>query len=223
MTDQCYQPDDFERLLELPEDHEERRHLATCAACRTEFALYSSFMSRDNVPAGADLADANARLGDFLAREIADGGTAVEAESAPTVGRSWDVRRWSPMLVAACLVCVVIFVKSSDDSGIVSPSGVVRDLSSGVPVLETTEAVTTEGFVLSWNGPSDADHYQVIVVDVTMAEIARLDGELAGEYWLRRQDHSWLGNPGPFLWYVVALRDGDEIARSTVRVLESGP
>ena len=56
-----------------------------------------------------------------------------------------------------------------------------------------------------------------------MAEVARFDADLSGQFPLAARDHQWLQSAGPFLWYVVALQNGDEIARSTVRTLERNP
>ncbi|MCK9996622.1 MAG: hypothetical protein KAH56_10150, partial [Candidatus Krumholzibacteria bacterium] len=139
----------------------------------------------------------------------------------PARKRRFDLRRWSPVLVAACLACVALFVGFRDDGRMGYPSGVVRDMSSTTPALDISETATDEGFVLAWTGPPDADGYQVVVLNTSMVEIDRFTVDLSGEHRLGREDHHWLHDPGPFFWYMVALRDGDEFARSAVSALES--
>jgi len=220
MSEKCYAPEDFEHLLDLPEGHEDLRHLDTCTACRAELDLYRSFLSRDNVPDGADLAGANTHLGAFLDREIGDASSNIVQGPTPAGWRRLDLRRWSPVLVAACLACVALFVGFRDDGRMDYPSGIVRDTSVETPALGISETATPDGFVLTWTGPAEADGYQVVVLSTSMVEIDRFTVDLSGEHRLERADHDWLQDPGPFLWYMVALRDGDEIARSAVRALE---
>jgi len=222
MSEKCCTPEDFEHLLDLPDGHEDLRHLDTCTECRAELDLYRSFLSRDNVPDDANLADANTRLGAFLEREIGGASTTIVQGPTPTGRRRLDLRRWSPVLVAACLACVALFVGFQDDGRMDDPSGIVRDMSAETPALDISETDTADGFVLAWAGPAEADGYQVVVLNTSMVEIDRFAVDLSGEHRIGRVDHDWLQDPGPFLWYMVALRDGDEIARSVVRALESG-
>lgn len=221
MSEKCFTPDDFDYLLELPDGHEDLRHLDTCPECRSELDLYRSFLSRDNVPDGANLADANARLDNFLEREI--GGTSPTILRGPTHSGKprFDLRRWSPVLVAACLAGVALFVGFRDDGRMDYPSGVVRDMSTTTPALDISETATADGFVLTWTGPADADGYQVVVLNTSMVEIDRFTVDLSGEYRLGPDRYQWLQDSGPYFWYMVGLRDGDEIARSAVHALES--
>ncbi len=220
MSEKCHTPDDFDYLLELPDGHEDLHHLDTCPECRSELDLYRNFLSRDNVPDGADLADANARMGAFLEREI--GGASATILRGPTSPgkRRFDFRRWSPVLVAACLACVALFVGFRDDGRMDYPSGVVRDMSTTTPALDISETATADGFVLTWTGPADADGFQVVVLNTAMVEIDRFVVDLSGEHRLDRGDHHWLKGSGPFFWYMVGLRNGDEIAHSALRALE---
>jgi len=222
MSEKCYTHDDFDYLLELPDGHEDLRHLDSCTSCRAQLDLYRSFLGRDNVPDGADLADANARLGAFLEREIGAASATIVQGPTPSGKRRFDLRRWSPVLVAACLAGVALLVGFRDDGRMDYPSGVVRDMSATTPALDISETGTADGFVLTWTGPADADGYQVVVLNTSMEEIDRFVVDLSGEHRLGRDDHHWLQDPGPVLWYMVALRDGDEIARSAVRALEPG-
>ena len=223
MSEQCYQAEDFERLLERPDDHGDRRHLESCVACQAELKLYRSFMNKDPVPAGADLADANARLGDFLEREIGGNEVTFADRALSDARRRWDLRRWSPVLLAASLVCVAVYLQFDDGPRMDSPSGVARDMSSETPGLVTSASGAANRLVLNWNGPAEADHYELVVLDAAMTEIDRFAGDLSGTHLLSSAKHPWLQNAGPFFWYAVALRDGDEIARSSVRALESSP
>ena len=219
MSEECYQPVDYDRLMELignpDEDQEDLLHLESCAECRTKLDQYRSFLSRDPVPEGANLADAHVRLGDFLEREI---GTATPHRAHRRPG---NLRRWSPVLVAASLVCVVLLVNNRQDGRLDNPSGAVRDLSTPTSALSTSERPGEDGFFLTWTGPAEADEYKVVVLNATMAEIDRISVTGSGEYRLRQAGHPWFKDPGPYFWYLVALHDGDEIARSAVRALES--
>ncbi|RKZ06136.1 hypothetical protein DRQ32_11540 [bacterium] len=223
MSKQCYQPGEFERLLNLPDDHEDRRHLESCVACQAEMSLYRSFMGQEPVPAGADLADANAKLGDFLEREIGGAGETFADRALSDARKRWDLRRWTPVLLAACLVCVAMYLRFDDGTRMDSPSGVARDMSLETPGLVTSESAATSGFMLNWNGPAEADSYELVVMDTAMTEIERITGDPSGTHLLSSEEHPWLQGSGPFFWYAVALQDGDEIARSTVRALEPSP
>ena len=223
MSGQCYEPEEFERLLDLPDDHDDRRHLDNCGVCRAEFDLYQSFMSRKNVPEGADLEDANARLRDFLAKEIGTGAAGAGTSAVLNPGRRWNLRRWRPLLAAACIACIAIFINQGNDQRTVSPSGIVRALSGDKPALVTGSTATSDGFLLTWQGPADADSYEVVVLDTAMQEIDRFEADLSGEYLVEQQAKVWLQESGPFLWYLIAKQNGDEIARSKVRTLEPGP
>jgi len=220
MADKCYKPGDFDRLLDLADGHADLGHMETCLDCRTQLDLYRSFLDRELVPEGADLADANARLGAFLEREI---GPAIEAGPSPkSAPRRWDVRRWSPVLVAACLVCVAIFVRYGDEGNMTDPSGVVRDLSTSTSALETSLTFSNDRFVLAWAGTAEATNYQVVFQDAALTELHRIDAGPDLQIHLDRADFPWLQGSGPVFWYVTAQRDGDNIARSSLRALEAG-
>ncbi len=223
MSGQCYEPEEFERLLDLAGDHDDRRHLEACGVCRAEFDLYQSFMSRENVPEGADLEDANARLRGFLAKEIGTGEAGAKPGVILTSDRRWNMRRWSPILAAACIAAVAIFINLGDDQQIVAPSGVVRDMAGDNTGLVAAVSPATDGFLFTWQGEVGADSYEIVVLDTAMQQIDRFEAGASGEYRIRRQDHPWLRKPGPYLWYLIARQNGDEIARSKVRTLEPGP
>jgi hypothetical protein len=224
MADSCYTPGDFDRLLGMltahPEGHQDLRHLDDCTRCRAELEFYRSFLDRDRVPAGADPVDARKRLNAFLEHEF--GG--VESSSAPAPGparrRPRELRRWSPVLVAACLVCAVLFANHRQDIGPDLPSGTVRNLVDASGTLDIKATARADGVVLHWTGPAEADAYRIVILDSTMAEIARFDGGLSGEFRIGPTDRARLQGPGPFLWYVAAVLDGDEIVRSAVQAFE---
>lgn len=223
MSENCYTTGDFDRLLELieehPDGHEDLQHLESCAECRSQLDFYRSFLDQGAVPEGADLADASRRLDTFLEQEIA--GTAKSSQGpAPANGRRVDLRRWSPVLVAACLVCTVLLINYRNDHGPLAPSGTVRERSAPDVTLETSQIATAAGFVLTWTGPADADSLEIVILDASMTEIERFPVDPSGEYDLDRADHRWLRDAGPFFWFMVGLRDGDEIARSSVGALE---
>lgn len=230
MSEKCLDAADLERLLDAAdagadagaETAEARRHLEKCAECRVTLDQYRSFLSRDTVPAGADRQDAHSRLGAFLAREVEGRPVAMPG---PAAGSSPQrvLRRWSPVLIAACLVCLAVLVNYDGNDQQGRPSGIVRDGAENESVFTSDETATPEGFGLRWQALNEADSYQVVVLDAAMIEIERLTVDQSAEHRLDRADHPWLQTKGPFLWYVAALRDGDEIARSSVRTLEPSP
>lgn len=222
MSGKCYEPADFERLLDLPAGHEDLQHLQDCVACQTEFDLFRSFLSTEPVPAGADLAAANAKLTAFLADEVV-GDTTVIPGPGSAHRPKWDTRRWTPVLVAASLVCVAIFVNLGGRDQIDVPSGVVRDLSVASPDVSIRAEATPSGFHLSWQGPPTADEYQVVIMDPALDELERVVVTGSRQLQLDTAEHPWLAGAGPILWRVEAKLAGDEIARSAVRVLEPNP
>jgi hypothetical protein len=230
MSEKCLDAADLELLLDATEAGadanagavEARHHLEKCAECRVKLTQYRSFMSEDRAPVGADRDAAELHLGAFIAREIAEAPITMPGP-AGSPSRPRSLRRWSPVLIAACLVFVAVLVNDTGDDQQGRPSGVVRDATDAISGLNGDETPTAEGFVLRWPVSPEADTYQVVVLDAAMVEIERFTTDLSGEYRLDRGQHPWLQNKGPFLWYVTALRDGDEIARSSMRALGPSP
>ena len=69
MSDRCYQPEEFDGLLELEPDDEGRAHLCECARCHGRLLAYEEFLRDRSVPPGADPADASAHLDAAFAQE----------------------------------------------------------------------------------------------------------------------------------------------------------
>lgn len=222
MTDHCYQPTEFDRLLELPAGHEDLDHLSGCTRCQDDLALYKSLLAPNQGQDPNDILAAHPRLLAFL--KLND---EKKPEPLSLPSRKFGNLSRVAMLAAACLACAAIVVKF-DFLGIGSqplvPSGVVRDLTEDTSSWKASEKRIEGGFLLSWTEQPGADQYEILVLDTSLDQLDRFGVPATGEFQLLEADFSWLKDQaGPFFWSIVALQNGDELTRSPVRSLERGP
>jgi len=221
VTDQCYQASEFDRLLELPAGHEDLDHLSSCSTCQENLDLYKSFLAPAEGASSGDILDSHQRLLAFLNDE-----SDQHPEPIPLPRRKFGTFSRVALAAAACLACMAILVNLDflGQRGVPNyPSGVVRDLSEGSSQWQVSEKSTPGGFLLQWVAHPVADSYEVVVLDASLNQVDRFAVPSTGEFLLLSAQFSWLQNqPGPFFWSLVALNNGDEIARSSVRSLERG-
>jgi hypothetical protein len=72
----------------------------------------------------------------------------------------------------------------------------------------------------SWSAVEDADHYQLIIMDGHRNELIRFDAGTEATISVDPASIPGFGEPGAVhLWRIVAIQEGDEIARSGLRSL----
>ncbi len=202
MSDRCLTP---KELAELSPDDPRRAHVDGCPRCQSIMKSFAAFMDPANVPEEADLTDARARLSGALEREIGSGAGAAR----PGAGF------WNPfrvrMIAAVAAVMVVAVGLSLFRAG---PDG----MAPGEPVLRGVGApaaafrvdtihMENGGYQLRWLGVAEATGYRVVVYGEDLEEIMGLDVGLETTFKFEQPD-------GAAFFRVIALRDGDELAKS---------
>jgi hypothetical protein len=184
------------------------------------------------MPAGADLAEAEARLGAALERELGvplDLGAepAAPASSAPPgprgAGGLWRALlapRFRPALAFAAVVAIAggawMIAASRREAGeplMRGPAAVApgSDLAAG----EAPEPLEDGSLRLSWTPAAEAASYTVLFLSPDLTEIARVEGLAESRLDLRPGSLPAGLTPGTqVLWRVLAMRGADEVARS---------
>ena len=116
MKRECIEIDEMLEVLELPDDHPRRRHLETCPRCSARLVSLKSFLDISEVPAEADLEDADRRLSEAVEERIVC--TSLPREDLPAVQKPrpsalalvLDYFRRQPLrpILAAAVVAVVV-------------------------------------------------------------------------------------------------------------------
>jgi hypothetical protein len=198
MRDGCFKPDE---LADLAADDPRLAHLEECPRCRAVMMSFESFMDPGDIPAGADVADANARLTAALDQEIS------VVRPAPTFWTPFRVRSLSA--VAAVLIVAVGLSLFGSGPEVISTEGpVLRGV--GAPAAPFRIAMSKQengAFWLSWPGVEGATGYRVVVYGEDLEVISGFDAELATAFKLEPP-------AGAAFCRVIAFRDGDELGTS---------
>jgi hypothetical protein len=228
----CLSPSDLEDLRASSERDPRRAHVAGCPRCRALLAEYESFLAARAPASAMDFAAADARLDAFRASHIAPAAEAARAERASNArgGFAWGsllqpLRRPLPAFAAAAAVLALVWF-GPRLLGLPSGEGVLRGSNTTPPASVLTvrpAARLADGSIsLSWNTVANADAYEARFYTLELEEIRRigpftetrlqLTPERAAElFGLKRES---------VLCQIVALRDGDEIARAPAFALK---
>jgi len=228
MKDGCLQPEEIAAALAAESDDPRRRHLAECAWCQALQASYELFGNTDDLPADADLTSAEKQLDSFLQREIAGRTDPATAPGQVVPLPVQPVRRNRRSLaaiwaVAAVLVVVVgLFLQrdrdGSDPRRINLRSEVISEqitLQLAVPEVQADGDI-----LLAWTALAAASSYELLLLDGEQQEVERLVAGSDTTLLLAAGMLSLLEDrPSPWFVRVIALGDGDELARSLPRLL----
>jgi hypothetical protein len=237
MKDGCLTPEQIVAALQADPSDRRRRHLDECAWCQGLRASLALFDDTEGLPPDADVSAAEARLEAFLERAILRGGEVPEAaggvsgaaesrgrrkRALPSRGRGWwSDRVWASWAAAAVVILAV---------GIFLGRGMDRDrprrlnlrgeevtqqmIRLGSPILQGDGAVS-----LSWTPVEDATSYEVELLDGQQAAVAVLAAPQAERVVTVEELALLRGRPSPHFVRIVALHDGDRLARSLPRLL----
>ncbi|UCF06039.1 MAG: hypothetical protein JSV33_03130 [bacterium] len=230
MSKDCIEVKRISEVLELPADDSTRRHVEACPRCSAILASYQGFLNEE-ITAGSDPDEADARLTAFLASEIGvlreevrdAAGTKDHAwkDFLPRIMKTFYLR---PAWVAALLVIIAAGVYgvlwwhpwTPDKTVLRGPSQ--AEVSQPL-TLSTPQRISGEGVRLEWTPMAGADAYQVRFYDRNLNEIVRLEPTnetalIVGRSMFPAQ------LPAKLIWRVVALEQGDEIGSSDAASLE---
>ncbi len=204
MNDRCLNPAE---LADFPAEDPRWSHVDDCPRCQAVMKSFAAFMDPADVPEGADLADAHARLSAALDREIGSG------DSNPQVIRPatsfWNPFRVRTLAAAAAVVIVAVGLSMMRYGPEAPPQDPVLRGAGDVAVPFRCEITVLERgvYLLSWPEVEEATSYRVVVYRADLEKL--MDREVGGATSLELK----LPKGGAFC-RVIALRDGDEVARS---------
>jgi len=216
MSNECVSVERIAEVLELPAGNALRRHVEQCPRCSSLLTSYQAFIVADP-SVGANLADADARLMEFLQAQFgAVGPTPRSADSTPGDGGFFARLKGAflprPAWVAAALV-VVAAVVWWQPWNVAEPPALRSTSATSLLEIALPQALTDGVVRLSWEATDVADEYQLVLYDKSLEEIARLEAGPETTYDLSR-DELPAGAPSVLICRIVALQDGDEVAES---------
>ena len=207
MSDQCLNP---EELADFSTEDPRRAHVDDCPRCQSVVKSFTAFMDPADIPEGADLADAHARLSAALDREIGSGESiGSQAQVIRPAASFWSPFRVRTLAAAAAVVIVAVGLSVTRFGPEVPPQEpVLRDAGDVVaPYRCEITGLENGGYLLSWPEVEEATSYRVVVYSTDLEDLMDHDVEDATSLELE------LPEGGAFC-RVIALRDGDEVKRS---------
>jgi hypothetical protein len=215
----CVDVEHIGNVIEYPDDHPVRRHVAACPRCRTLVENYRAFM-RAETTADAGLDRARAELDEAIARRGRETLPGTPQGGAGTKRMSWVrvLLRPMPALAAVVVVAVTAIVLTRGDHGVETP--LLRTQGGAADTWQVNEpALRRDGVVvLSWAPVPGADSYQVRIYGAALETLATLGPTQESSLALERSAlPADLPDNADLTWRVIALRKGAELARSDPR------
>ena len=124
-----------------------------------------------------------------------------------------------PALIGAVVALVVIIPLLGRGPTDAPITGVLRDNGGGAAIRGETRVLDDGRVELTWTASEDADAYRVIVYGADLEELTRFEVENRTSFILYPDNLPRSGPSPTLLFRVLALRGGDEIARSGLQVL----
>jgi len=232
-SDRCLSIEELDGILGLDPAHPRRRHLESCPRCSARLLVYREFIEDLSPAPGSDTRDAAVRLRQAFDEELDRGQIREGAVARPA--SSWT--RWSwwlrprtlqpawalgvVLLVAGAFYAGLHYRSTREESDLLRttpPTGVVSERGR-IDLL--TPRVGPGGEVeMRWHAVPNADSYQVRLVGADLADLAHFGPVPDARLSLRPDQIPRNLSSGEVIgWEVVALRSGQEIARSPVSTL----
>ena len=244
--DRCMDAEALAAHRDWPEGDARRAHLESCGRCRALLASLERFEAEPaDLPPG-QLAEARERLA-RARRDWPAAGAAASAEAdlgpatapATTPRRAarpraagwpgpWGWTGWRPAMAAAALVVVAASAwwagrgLLAERPGVVLRAGEAPGAPGARPALVTlAPSPGADGPLLRWHTLPGADAYEVVLLDGSLAEIAR--GPAGRDTTLALAELERFAGPAAgdaAYWQVIARRAGDALAESAPVPLE---
>ena len=207
MNERCLNP---EELADFPAEDPRRAHVDDCPRCQAVMKSFAAFMNPADVPEGADLADAHTRLSGALDREIGPGDSMdSNAQVIRPTTSFLSPFRVRTLAAAAAVVIVAVGLSLTRYGPETPPQDPVLRGAGDVVVPFHCEITVLKngGYLLNWPEVEEATSYRVVVYRADLEKLMDHDVGNATSLELK------LPKGGAFC-RVIALRDGDEVARS---------
>lgn len=232
MNDRPIEAEDLAAIAALPADDPRRVAFEARPGARARLRAYEAFMAGGGEATPEQRAEAEARLGAMLAREIGIP-PARETGPAPAAAGKAGAPWWQwlmgpglrPVLATAAVIAVVLVALNLERADRPASAPVFRDGGSR-PAPEAWDARPTEaalpsgGLQLRWTPAPGADAYAVEFLAADLTQVARVDGVSAEGLTLEPGRLPAGLTPGTeVLWRVVARRGADPLGVSQARPL----
>jgi len=235
MSDRPLEPEDLGDLADLPPDDPRRRALESQPHARAQLHAYRDFVAPGDMPEGARVAEAEARLAETLEREI--GVTISEDERSrpdtasaarPTARAprprargswSWLPAGLQPALAVAALIVVaggaLLMGQRLRDTRERVLRGATPGTGAGIEASATPHRLPDGTLRLEWSPAPEALSYSVVFLSPELTEVARVTNLGETHLDLRAEAlPSGLQPGGHVLWRVLAMHGADEVSRS---------
>lgn len=235
MTNPCLSLSDLLERDLWPADDPRRVHLEQCPRCQGLLLSYEAFVQPPDIPEGADLDDARARLTtDFRGLKTGRPAPVRTSGPQPAETRAGLFDTFMGFLVrpafrfglgAAVVVLLLIGLpqvirspRYDPDSRVLRNSEQTADLRGITTTIPQRQA---DRVLLRWQTTDEVDAYQVLFFDSGLTEIARFDAGLDTQLVLALD-----GLPVPsaewdtLFWRVSGRRGADEVVHSQMMSLE---
>ncbi|MBP6875252.1 MAG: hypothetical protein KBD56_04220 [Candidatus Eisenbacteria bacterium] len=237
MMESCPPIDRLVEIASLPADDRRRQHLEQCPRCRSLLASYRTF-ARDAGDSAArirGLRDLDARLMQTLESEVfgsshpqVTGPEANILRKVETRRPRWLRRALLPRSAVGWIAAAAVLVLIAWGTHETWRGWMPRERQTVVRGPGTATAALTaqvrdigkEAWLFSWSPVADADGYRVVIQDETMDRRGEFEAEEGANSLAIRMDDLQAAAGEPVLfWRVIALRQGDEIARTRLQAL----
>jgi hypothetical protein len=224
MTEECFPLDELDSILDLGPDDPRRRHLADCPLCRARLAAYRTFLAEGPPLAGSRPEKAKVDLERFIDTMVRRNVETKVENGFWARLRTRRPRRRAliPGLSVAAAAIVILVIALHPFTGGDRTPALLRggEPSSGAALVIQPASLHDGAVTFSWSPLPDAESYELLLYDTKLEEIARFEADRATSIRIEASDIP--AADGPVLWRIVALREGEEYARSPLGSLDLG-
>jgi hypothetical protein len=232
-SDRCLSVEELDGILGLDPAHPRRRHLESCPRCSARLLVYREFLEDLSPAPGSNSRDAAVRLRQAFDEELDRGrireGTAARPLSTWAKWSGWFRPRtiqpaWAlgvVLLVAGAFYAGLHYRSTREESDLLRSTSSTGVASERGRIDLVAPRIGPGGEVeLHWHAVPNADSYDVRLVGADLADLARFGPVPDTRLSLRTDQIPRNLSSGEVIgWEVVALRSGQEIARSPVSTL----